>query len=457
LCNKAATLAQLGRCVDALTVFDDLCGRFEHDTDGDVQNSLAVARDNARGARNRLELERATVATDAEVARSLMAQIDHCLEEGRHAEVGVLSDALLARFGNAVDPALRAEVARGLSVKGVALSQLGRLEEAIEAFEFSVEKFGGDREPRPLAMALFEWSACACKLSRFEEAVRVSDACVSRFANSPDPAIREYLAGALNNKAAALPSLGRVAESIDVCDAIVAGFNEFDRKVLNALFNKAASLEQLGHDDQALAVYAQILERFADPTDPFVRAYLVRAFIGEANLLGRLGRHDDVVTSCVKFADRFQAAPELAFRREAAASLYGAGLSLMLMGRLDEALRVYGDVVRRFERASEPEVRQEVAAALAGKGATLDLLGRLTDALHVYTEVLERFGDETELSLLAPVAVALRNAGLAHERLGQRAAARRSYAELEARFGNASDERFREHVEVARQRLAVLQ
>jgi len=97
-----------------------------------------------------------------------------------------------------------------------------------------------------------------------------------------------------------------------------------------------------------------------------------------------------------------------------------------------------------------------VAATLTSKGVTLGQLGRAAEAVNVYADVLERFGRETELSLLVPVAVALRNAGLTYEHLGQVAAARRYYAELEARFGNASDDQFREHVEVARERLRIL-
>jgi len=184
----------------------------------------------------------------------------------------------------------------------------------------------------------------------------VSDALISRFADSPDTVVRQLFARALNNKAAALAAVGRVAESLDVWDAIVACFNEaaFDETVSMALLNKAGSLEELGRGDEALAVYAQTVERFADAAHPVVRAHLVRSLIAKHHLFARLGRLDDMVATSVEFADRFEAAPELAFRREAAAGLYGLGLGLMLSGRLDEALRAYDDVVRASSMPPSP-------------------------------------------------------------------------------------------------------
>ena len=84
-------------------------------------------------------------------------------------------DGVVARFGDAPEPALREQVATALVNKGITLDQLGRSEQAIE----------------------------------------VNDWVVAQFGDAPEPALREQVAMALDNKGDSLVGLGqhRAAEA----------------------------------------------------------------------------------------------------------------------------------------------------------------------------------------------------------------------------------------------------
>ena len=56
-------------------------------------------------------------------------------------------DELLARFGDAAEPALRERVAGALVNKGLTLGQLNRSEDAIAVFDELLARFGDADEP----------------------------------------------------------------------------------------------------------------------------------------------------------------------------------------------------------------------------------------------------------------------------------------------------------------------
>jgi len=76
---------------------------------------------------------------------------------GRSDEAIGVYDELLARFGNATEPALREQVAQALFNKGFSLGALGRNEEAVECHEAVIACFGQGQESTLEAAASRAW------------------------------------------------------------------------------------------------------------------------------------------------------------------------------------------------------------------------------------------------------------------------------------------------------------
>ena len=97
---------------------------------------------------------------------------------------------VIAAFADALEPALRERVAGALFNKAIAFGDLGRLEEAIDAYEDVVARFSGaagDRRLRDrVAKALFNKGVTLGELGRLDEAVAAYEDLVGRFADADE-------------------------------------------------------------------------------------------------------------------------------------------------------------------------------------------------------------------------------------------------------------------------------
>ena len=66
---------------------------------------------------------------------------------GRSEEALAVYDDVVARYGDAPEPALREQVASALVNKGVTLGALGRSEEELAVYEQVVARYGDATEP----------------------------------------------------------------------------------------------------------------------------------------------------------------------------------------------------------------------------------------------------------------------------------------------------------------------
>ena len=109
--------------------------------------------------------------------------------------------------------------------RGVALSALGRYEEAIIAYDALDARFGGEHVfHKPIACGALQQGSHAGPLRELEEAIAVYDDVVARFSAASEPAQRERVAMALVHKGVTLGRLGRAKEEIAVYDDAVARF-----------------------------------------------------------------------------------------------------------------------------------------------------------------------------------------------------------------------------------------
>ncbi len=144
--------------------------------------------------------------------------------------VGTL-DSILELYGKsgANEPKAQSEMARAFVIKGIALRNLDRGEEAITVYDEVIRRFG-DAEELPLreqvARALVNKGFAVRRLGRSKEAITVYDEVISRYGNAEELPLRERVARALVNKGFALEGLGRKEEAITIYDEMISRFGD---------------------------------------------------------------------------------------------------------------------------------------------------------------------------------------------------------------------------------------
>jgi tetratricopeptide (TPR) repeat protein len=378
--------------------------------------------------------------------------------------LAVATSAFIQRERIALDAFARARTssvdeiaaAAGFSL-GVVLGTLDRWTEAVAAYDDVVARFGDATEPalrRRIARALIEKGATLIELERFAEALAVYDDVVARFGDATDAELDEHVANAMVEKGATLGDLDRSEEELVIYDGVVARFGDatepaLREQVARAMVNKGITLGELDRSAEELAVYDDLVTRFGDASEPALCTQVARAMVLKAAVLGQLDRSEDEIRVYDDVVRRFGHARGGELLQQVARALVNKGITLGQLDRSEDEIRVYDDVVRRFGHASGGELLQQVARALVNKGATLGQLNRPAQAVAVYDDVVARFGDDTEPELRAQVAMALINKGAALVDLDRPAQAIAVYDNIVARFGDATEPELREVVDNA--------
>jgi tetratricopeptide (TPR) repeat protein len=136
-----------------------------------------------------------------------------------------------------------------------------------------------------------------------------------------------------------------------------------------------------------------IIGMFDDPprTENERRQEVALHLLNDAIRLGRKGRNDEAIAIYDDLINRFGSDP--ATQSDIGAALRNKGIALGELGRIDEAIAVYDDLIsRRFSH----RLIVHVALALRNKGVLLERLGRIDEAIAVYDNLINRFSSVAE-------------------------------------------------------------
>ena len=259
------------------------------------------------------------------------------------------------------------------------------------------------------------------------------------------------LAQSMINTGLTLGALGRGEEEIAIYDDLLARFATAPELALRelvakALRNKGLTLGALGRGEEEIAIYDDLLARFATAPELALRELVANALFNKGLTLGALDRNEEEIAIYDDLLARFATALELPLREQVAKALLNTGVRLGALGRGEEEIAIYDDLLARFATAPELALRELVAKALRNKGLTLGALGRGEEEIAIYDDLLARFATAPELALREQVAKALRNKGLTLGALGRGEEEIAVYDDLLARFATAPELALRELV-----------
>ena len=265
---------------------------------------------------------------------------------------------------------------------------------------------------------------------------------------------------ALNLKGLTLRLLQRNEEAVATWGEVVQRFSgtpepKLQQLVASAFVNSSVSLSLLQRDDEAIAACDDMVRRFGDVVEPEVQPYVARALVNKGLSLDNLKRHREAAAVYDEVVRRFGNATELELRKQVAWALMRKGDSLSSLGYRRKATASYDEVVLRFGDAAEPELQERVAAALMAKGFSLNSRRDQGKAIAAFDEVIRRFGDASEVDLLEQVALALIAKASVWGLRNRPKEAAAACAEVVRRFGDAPQAELQRVVKMAKASLSV--
>ena len=225
-------------------------------------------------------------------ARELVGKARTLAEGGRFEDAVDAWDDVVRRFGASDSGVFPPVVATALLGKGAVLEELNRSEEALVAWDEVVCRFAAS-DARPLlhvVAAAMGWKGNALvRLNRLDEALTASSHLVERFGESEAPEIVGLVATALEHKVVALLGLNRLEEALAASDEVMRRFGRSDAPgilavVAGALVNKGAALLGLRRAEEALEVWGEVERRFGTSDSPKEREAVKIAMFAKAAL-----------------------------------------------------------------------------------------------------------------------------------------------------------------------------
>ena len=227
-----------------------------------------------------------------------------------------------------------------VNIVGIALSELGKYEEAIECYDEAI------RINPDYASAYLNKGSALSDLGKKEEAIECYDEAIRI---KPDYA-------AYFNKGIALSELGKKEEAIECYDEAIRIKPDY----AEAYLNKGIALSVLGKKEEVIGCYDEAIRINPDYAE---------AYYGKGNKLIVLGKYEEAI-GCHDEAIRIN--PDYA------SAYLNKGNALTVLGKYEEAIGCYDEAIR-----IKPD-----ADAYRGKGYTLSVLGKYEEAIGCYDEAI---------------------------------------------------------------------
>jgi len=153
-----------------------------------------------------------------------------------------------------------------------------------------------------IAYALFAEGIALSALGRPEDAISVYADIVKHFGGSGVPALRELASMAQVNKGIALGKSGRPADAIVDFDDVVRRIGDSKMSApstpyVTALINKGTALVKLDRPEEAVVVYDNVVQYISDSSTPVRRDQVVMLHFNRACAYARLNNVDEALSA----------------------------------------------------------------------------------------------------------------------------------------------------------------
>ncbi|MGX1494948.1 SAV_2336 N-terminal domain-related protein [Streptomyces tendae] len=311
----------------------------------------------------------------------------------------------------------RRGVATAWADLGVALREVGRVEEAIEAYRSAGDLYASVGDGRNGAGVSVSLGDVLREAGRVEEAIGAYRHAGDLYASVGDS---RGEAGTWTGLGDAMREAGRGEEAIGRYRHALVLYGEVgDRRgAAQVSVSLGDVLREVGRVEEAGAAYSRAGDLYGEVGD---RRGAAQVSVSLGDVLREAGRVEEAGAAYSRARDLYR---EVGDRRGAAGAWVGVGAALRKAGRVEEAIAAYSRARDLYEEVGD---RRGAAGAWVGVGAALREAGRVEEAGAAYSrarDLYEEVGDRRGAAgAWVGVGAALRKAGRVEEAI---AAFRRS-------------------------------
>ncbi len=351
-----------------------------------------------------------------------------------------------------------ANAARALYNRGVALSEMGRQDEALGTYNHLIQTYSSDSTPairEQVAKAMVNKGVALEKLQRHDEELDTCNLLIQSYASDNTPAIREQVAKAMFNKGVALGNMQRYDEVLDTYTHLIQTYASNNTPamrelVAKAMVNKSVALGNMQRHDEALNIFNHLIQSYASDSTPAIREQVAKAMVNKGVALGNMQRYDEALNTFNHLIQSYASDSTPAMRELVAKAMLNKGVTLGNMQRQDEALDTYNQLIQTYASNSTPAIRELVATAMLNKGVTLGNMQRHSEALDTHNQLIQTYTSDNNPAIRELVATAMLNKGVTLGNMQRHSEALDTYNQLIQTYANDNTPVIPEQVTIAR-------
>lgn len=311
---------------------------------------------------------------------------------------------VITRWGASPVPGLQLATGRALGTIANAMSETGRLHEAITHFQQAYDQCAHSDDPRfqtVCAKALNSKAAFLARAGDHLPAVKVFTQVVELYSDSPHQSIRLEVAQSLTDMSASLKESGDVDGALEKCDTVIERFGndlhpDFEASVAQAFVLKGWHLTEAAREADAITVYDEFFARFGDPQNSALNVLAATALLNKAWAVARLNRIDDAIGYCDDFVARYGGERDPEIRIRLAQVLVNRASYLLQLERPAEALATSESGLVLCRSLVHPVVDLLLTCLLLAQARSAFALGNVEQARTTLQAVLDRDDDPAD-------------------------------------------------------------
>ena len=177
--------------------------------------------------------------------------------------------------------------------------------------------------------------------------------------------------------------------------------------VARVLIKKAQLLADIGHDNEAIAIFEQVADRLRMSNESGHRNQAAEALLNKVLHLNSIDQYNDAISTCDQLLASFGTSGDPTVAVILATALDSKGRAWAQLGGTSEAVRAYDQALECFAAVPGPELSQFVADTMLRKGLALVQDQKPQAATAVFDTVVEMCATADSTGMVAKATSAL--------------------------------------------------
>jgi tetratricopeptide (TPR) repeat protein len=234
------------------------------------------------------------------------------------------------------------------------------------------------------------------EIEAFDQAIKLGDELERDYAN--DARFKEQRVRAYLNKAILLEGDGHLEQAFPcfvTAEELSSNGTSEELQTIHsrALMGLARSYDHLDKPIEEISTYELLVSRFKDSPIQSIKRRVVNAMFNRALTLESVGRDVEVIPAYNAVLEYIGTDHDENFQRVWCQSMLNKIIKLQTTGKREEALPLADEVIDRYSSSRVVDVLEQVARVMLVKGYNLHQLGRIDDALATFETLSSRFAE----------------------------------------------------------------